>query len=467
MLGRSTAIGMASILLSLLATRGSIGQDQAIDSQEPFPTGTMQPSVQWTRPGDDWPRMLGTLGNSTSFEQGLSFDWTAGLPILWKQPTGTGYANGVAADGRYFQFDRFGNRERLTCFVAETGEILWAVEDPVEYSDMYGYNNGPRASPVVSGEYVVTYGVAGRLSVRKVSDGACVWSTETSDVYQVPQNFFGVASCPLVWHNDLWVMVGGTKDGTGPSGTAMVCFDLDTGREIARVGEYLASYATPIVAEFGGRPYLLSLVREGLLVIDLQDRSFSDFKYWRAEIRESVNAASPVVVGGEILISETYGPGSISFELRDGKLHETWRDVDSRKDKLLRAHWATPVVLGEYIYACSGRNEPDASLRCIHWPTKKLMWSERIRERTTLLAVDEYLIVLCESGYLLLIKQDPSKMDVVARVDYEKLGIRDDYRRPIVAYPAWAPPVLSHGLLFIRGVNTIVCHDLGDKATRD
>jgi len=31
---------------------------------------------------------------------------------------------------------------------------------------------------------------------------------------------------------------------------------------------------------------------------------------------------------------------------------------------------------------------------------------------------------------------------------------------PLIEPPSWAPPVLSHGLLFVRGANRVVCLEL-------
>ena len=130
----------------------------------------------WTRKnGIDWPRMLGRNYDSRSPEVGILTKWpTAGLKVVWTVDTGTGYGNGVAANGRWFQFDRYGNVERLRCLNAETGLQLWKWESPVEYRDSYGYNNGPRSSPVVDGDRVYVLGVAGMLACVSVKDDLCI-----------------------------------------------------------------------------------------------------------------------------------------------------------------------------------------------------------------------------------------------------------------------------------------------------
>ena len=100
--------------------------------------------------------------------------------------------------GRLFHVDRAGDKARLTALNATTGAQLWQVETPLEYEDYYGYSNGPRASPVVDGDRVYTHGVDGRLQCRRTEDGALLWEVDTQREFGFVQNFFGVASAPLV-----------------------------------------------------------------------------------------------------------------------------------------------------------------------------------------------------------------------------------------------------------------------------
>jgi outer membrane protein assembly factor BamB len=392
------------------------------------------------------------------------------LPIVWSARTGEGYGNGVASQGRWFQFDRFGSVERLTCFNAENGEPLWNWESPVTYTDMYGYNSGPRASPVVAGEDVIVYGVTGTLACVRVADGAMRWQRAVNQDYGVIQNFFGVGVTPLVHQGLVIVMVGGSPpslqkvplgqlDGVVPNGSGMVAFDLRDGREVYRTGSYLASYSAPIAASTDRGQVGLALMREGLSVFDLMTGKPRGFFPWRSRSLESVNAASPIVLSSDrILISETYEIGSAIVEWDGASLKEQWRDVPLQKAQLMRSHWATPILIGDYLYGSSGRNEPDADLRCVDIKNRKVMWVHRNRERCTLLAVDGHLLVLTEHGQLQLIRQNPEKYDPVAQMDLEVLMASDGL--PLLQAPTWAPPVLSHGLLYLRGNHRLVCLEL-------
>jgi hypothetical protein len=179
---------------------------------------------------------------------------------------------------------------------------------------------------------------------------------------------------------------------------------------------------------------------------------------------ESVNAASPVLIGNKILIGETYEKGSCLIELAAGKHKRLWADGLTRKDQTMRPHWTTPLVDGNDIYVSSGRNEPDTDLRCVTLtPSDKssvwnpsVRWTVRNRDRMTGLMVDSHLVMLGESGILQLLAADNRSFRVISEMDLANtIDPRDN--APYIQTPSWAPPVLSHGLLYVRGANKVIC----------
>ena len=439
---------------------------------------TPKPTSLWTRTtGEDWPRMLGVHYDSKSSETGILKEWPKeGLKVLWSKKTGTGYGNGVAALGRWFQFDRHGDVERLTCYFAETGEELWKWEAKVVYRDEYGYNDGPRASPLVDEKSVYVYGVTGRLACIDIFTGKELWKRELSKDYGVVPNFFGVGATPLVYGDLLITMVGGSPaqrflksepsindlPNAKPNGTGMVALDKKTGKEIYRVGNYLSSYSAPVIASLSGEDYCVSLMREGLLVFRPKDGTGESFYPWRAAMLESVNAASPVVFDNKIFISEAYEIGSALLEWKDNALSLLWKDSGSRSSQAMRTHWNTPLLHKNRLYASSGRNPPDTDIRCIELTEEmppKIVWSHRNRDRGTGLLVDDHWLWLGEFGKLHLYSLSDNEWKILADMDLQSLTDPAS-QEPLIEPPSWAPPVLSHGLLFVRGANRVVCLEL-------
>ena len=138
----------------------------------------------------DWNDFLGPERNSKSQEKIDIVPWgNTGPPVVWHKKIGTSYGAPTIADGRLFIFARHGDMARLTCMESDTGTELWRFEYPTDYEDMYGYNNGPRACPVVDGERVYIFGVQGKLHCLNVSDGNLLWKVDTAARYNVVQNF--------------------------------------------------------------------------------------------------------------------------------------------------------------------------------------------------------------------------------------------------------------------------------------
>jgi len=414
--------------------------------------------------GVDWPRFLGPTGDGKSPEVGILTDWgDCGPPVVWHRELGTSYGIGSVANGRFFQFDRYGDCARLTCLDSRTGKFLWKFEYPTDYVDMLGYNDGPRCSPVVDEGLVYIFGAEGMLHCVRARDGALVWKIDTAERFGVVQNFFGVGSSPVVEGDLLIVMIGGSPpesqdagrydlDRVRGNGTGIVAFDKRTGEVRYAVTDELASYSTPQLATIGDRRWCFAFARGGLVGFNPVSGDV-DFHYpWRAGIRDSVNASTPVVVGDEVFISEAYGPGGSLLRVKPGGCEVVWCDPPGR-NKAMQTHWNTPIYHAGYLYGSSGRYSGNAELRCIEWKTGKVMWSEPRLTRASLLYVDGHFVCLSEDGVLRLIKATEKRYLQVAEAI-----VRQGPKGPkLIKPPAWAAPILSHGLLYVRGDDRLVC----------
>ncbi|MDB5307777.1 MAG: hypothetical protein JWO38_1979 [Gemmataceae bacterium] len=411
------------------------------------------------RPGSDWPTFLGPTRDNVSAEKGVLTPWPKeGLRKVWDCQLGIGYAPPVVVGGKLFHFDRFGDSCRLTCRDAASGKPAWQFEYPTVYEDFYNYDPGPRACPVVDGDRVYIYGPEGMLHCLRVEDGKEVWKLDTRAKYHFHQNFFGVGSTPVVDGDLLIIAVGGSAKGprpvdlrdAKPDGTAIVGLDKKTGEVKYAAGNELASYSSPVVRTINGKKTGLYFARGGLIGFDPQTGATGFHFKWRAKTEESVNAANPVVVGDKILLSECYGPGAVLLDVKSGTPKTVWTDDDKDKsDKALMCHWNTPVHHAGFVYGCSGRHDNEADLRCVELATGDVKWKQRRTYRCSLLMTDGHFVSLSEYGELALLKVNPERYEEVSK-----------YSVPDLTYPCWAPPVLSRGLLYVRGKGRLVCLEL-------
>ena len=434
-------------------------------------TETLPPDLRTRSDGIDWPGFLGPDRDSKSPETGIRTDWTADPPpLVWHVEVGEGYAAPSVARGRLFHFSRFGDRARLVAVRADSGEELWRSEYRTDYEDYYGYDGGPRTAPLVDGARVFAVGADGVLRCHRVLDGAVLWELDTHAEYGVQQNFFGVASSPWVEGGLLIVAVGGSPSGAPnihsgrvePNGTALVVFDKRSGQERYRVGNDLASYASPVVLDFAGKRRGFHFARSGLILFDPRDGRELDGFGWRARRLTSVNAANPVVVGNQVLLTESYEKGAVLLAYDDDPktgesgFQAVWQD--GPRNQAIAAHWNTPVHHEGVVYVSSGEKSPNAELRAIDLATGEVHWSQPRLARTQLLHVDGHLVVLSETGDLLLVRATPESYQQVAHL---RLRVDLDGRVvDLVRYPAWAAPVLSHGILYLRGRGRLAALEL-------
>ena len=437
-----------------------LGCTSAITAEDILP-----PDLGTRHAGVDWPRFLGPTGDSVSPETGLVAPWPKDGPrLVWQKRLAEGYAAAVISRGRLFVFDRLRTRARLSCLKSETGDSLWTFEYPTDYTDLYNYSGGPRCCPVVDGDRVYLYGPEGMLHCLHVEDGKVIWKKDVNAEFGVVQNFFGVGSTPVIEGDLLITQVGGSPKGTTETrptldlqgaDSGVVAFDKRTGKVVYHVSDELASYSSPVLATINGRRWCFVLARGGLIGFDPSSGKV-DFHYpWRAKTLESVNASNPVVVGDRVFISETYGPGAALLEVKPGSCKEVWTDADKPRNKSMQCHWNTPIHVDGYLYGSSGRHTENAELRCIELATGKVMWSVPDLKRCSLLLVDGHFVCLSEDGALRLLKVNPKKYEEVSRVDLKRTEEGEEV--PLLQYPTWAAPVLSHGLLYLRGRDRLVC----------
>jgi outer membrane protein assembly factor BamB len=401
----------------------------------------------------DWTSFLGPTHNAISTETKLLHEWPKpGPPLVWEMRTGSGYSSPAISGERLVFFHRQENREKVECLRADNGEKYWEFSYPTQFEDRYGYNNGPRASPVIDGERVYTYGAEGKLHCFRLETGQLYWKRDLGGEFKVPQDFFGTATTPLIEGGLLIINVG------APSGPTVAAFDKLSGKMVWGAGkEWGPSYASPIPAVVHGKRRVFVFAggesrppAGGLIMLDPKNGAI-DFTFpWRSKSYESVNAASPVVAGNQVFISASYKTGGALLNiLPDGKSSVEWTSNE------IGTHFNTAVYKDGYLYAFDGRNEPDASLVCVEWKTGKVMWrvnpeweetlnfNGESRKQTlgtfrgTLLWADGHFLCLGELGYLLWLDLTPQGYKQLARAWL------------FAARETWSLPVLSHGLLYI------------------
>lgn len=384
----------------------------------------------------DWPQFLGPARDGRYTGAPLAADWPDGGPRrLWSRPVGAGFAGPVVAGDRLVLFHRVGGAEVVEALDAATGGVLWRYDYPTTYRDDFGFDEGPRSVPVVHGGRVYTFGAQGRLHAVDVETGAGVWQVDTHARYGVRKGFFGAAGSPLVEDGRVIANVGGRRGG-------IVAFDAATGDELWTATTHEASYSSPAGGIFGGRRTALVFTRNGLVGLDPASGEVRFERRWRSRLGASVNAATPLVLGDRVFISASYGAGAALLRVEGGTLAEEWSGDDSMTN-----HYATAVERGGVLYGYHGRQEYGPSLRAVDARSGAVRWSEDRFGAGTVTLAGDLLVILRESGELVLAEATPDAFRPLARAAILPGVVR--------AYPA-----LAAGRLYARNADTLVAVDL-------
>ena len=422
---------------------------------------------------NDWPSFLGPTHDAKSTETKLLKKWPEGGPsLVWEMETGTGYSSPAIQGEHLVYIHRLENEEIVECLHPESGEQYWSYSYPSQYQDRYGYNNGPRASPIIEGDRVYTYGAGGMLHCLHLPTGQIYWSRDLSTEFKLKQDFFGVTCTPLIEGNLLIINIG------APGGPCVGAFDKDTGKLIWGKGnEWGPSYGSPVPGVVHGQRRVMVFAGGdssppvgGLLVVNPVDGSIETRFPWRSQSYESVNAACPTVFENNVFVSASYEIGGALVKLLPEGGHEVLWET-----KELETHFNTTVYKDGFLYGFDGRNQADGSLVCLEAGTGKLMWREtrRWKETTvfrgkeqeaergilrgTLLWADGHFLCLGELGHLLWLDLSPGGYNEISRA------------KLFEASETWCLPVLSHGLLYIsqntRSIDgtkptRLLCYDL-------
>src|SRR5262249_42870311 len=152
-----------------------------------------------------------------------------------------------------------------------------------------------------------------------------------------------------------------------------------------------------------------------------------------------------------------YGPGGTLLQVAPGSCEVLWTDANkSTKKKSMACHWMTPIYHDGYLYGCSGRHTFNAELRCIDFASGKVKWTVPRLNRTSLLYADGHSLALEEYGELTLFKANPNKFEPISTLRVADPKTQEE----LLDYPCWAAPILSHGLLYLRGDDRLVCLEL-------
>lgn len=371
-----------------------------------------------------------------------------GPPRLWDQPLGRGLSSVVVVDGRLFTMysgEDQDETEGVIAMDADTGETLWRFIYPVQLHHSYlrEFHQGPTSTPAVTQGRVIAIGFTGLLHALDAETGEPEWSHDLIGDFGGKRLRFGHAASPLLFEDRVIVLVGGAKVG-------LLAFRPSDGAVAWRSEPLFASYASPIHARLGGEDQIIVLSAEEMLGVSVQSGSI----LWRVPCRNGFanNASDPIFgTDSRLWIASQAGFGARLFEFfrEDGVMRprQAWANAE------INLHYWNALRIGDTVYASIGSSGAEIAAVDIH--SGKALWRQGGRiEKGRAIFADGKLVVLDETGKLLLIEPSPDRLKVLA--EYQVFGGE-----------ARTAPTLVGTRLYVRDLTRVIALELSAEALGD
>ena len=425
----------------------------------------------------DWPCFQGPLGTSASPETGLLREWPAdGPPVLWRAKIGQGWGQpAIIGDSVYLCWtsNLHGTEEVAACLSAKDGTERWrqAYETPPYWKRNIGWaKGGIRATPCVSEGRVFTLGPGGHLHCFDATTGRPVWDQDLFTRWTFSGEK-GFSFSPIVVDGKLilWYGDNACAQDDPEKVPQAICEAMEpatgkilwTYREPHLPGSLKGEGQTPAVTTIFGEHALIIGANCQLKALRIRDgQEIWKFDCMKPTMR-GTSPTTPLVVGHRIVNTpDCDWMHVVAFD----------RDTPGAEGKILwRKDQATYTAVHQFVeqdgflYGFTGHQPGDSdviasgahlALTCIDLETGAQRWKEpNFRTGTSALVADGLLFVRCYQT-LRLVEATPEGYHQRGEVHTHEVW------KPTVNITDIVAPALSHGHLYVRTPEELICYDV-------
>ena len=164
-------------------------------------------------------------------------------------------------------------------------------------------------------------------------------------------------------------------------------------------------------------------------------RNGEEKSFYQHKTRYGINAAQPINVGKNILVSSAYGKGSALIDFSSKVGNTKWK-TDKVASQMASAIHHDGFIYG--IHGQAGSRSNFSTLFCMNAENGKIFWEEKGYGLSSIILVGSTLVLLSESGELALIDASPKQFKELA--NFQVLSGKDN----------WVPPSYANGRLHCR-----------------
>jgi outer membrane protein assembly factor BamB len=376
----------------------------------------------------DWAEWRGPARDGISSEKNLPVKWSpAGENLAWRAPYGGRSAPIVMGDHVYLQNSAGKGeslQERVMCFNADTGKLLWEHRFNIYLSDVPPHRVGwasPVGDPSTGNVYVL--GVGGNL-IGLNRDGKVLWERSLGEDFGLLTTHGGRTVSPII-DGDL-VIVSGVTFQWGQHGRGahrFMAFDKKTGETMwvsAPGGRpYDTTYAPPIIVNVNGTRLLIQGGSDGF-VYAIKPQTGEPV--WKIEIsKRGLNTG--VVVHNNMAILTHSEENLESSEMGMMLAVDATAKGEIKKDQIKwsfygwQGGFSSPVLDGDRLYQIDN----GANIAAFDVNTGKQLWLKNLGtiQKASPVLADGKLYVGTENGKFFILKPSATGCQIL---DEDQLG---------------------------------------------
>lgn len=362
----------------------------------------------------------------------------SGPKKLWERDLGEGYSSILAEGDRLYTMYRKDGQERVVCLSAKDGKTIWehAYDSKPREGHVMEFGDGPRSTPLISGDRIYAIGIAGKMHCLGKEDGRVYW---THDLWEeFGGNFLnhGYSSSPVAY-KDMVIALAGGKD------QSIIAFKQSDGAVAWKQHSFENSYSTPKLISVGGKDQFAIFMAHEIIGIEPNTGNLE----WRYEIGNQwkQNICMPVQIAPDTIFFSTSEAGSRGLRLtKNGDKTDTKELWSTKKVQLYHVN---SVRDGDFVYGSTGNSAPNF-IAAVNAKTGDIAWRKRGFAKATCIGADGKLIILDEEGQLGIATASPKDL-----VIHSQTKLLDKV--------SWTVPTVIGKSLYARDKKKIVAVDLG------
>jgi len=379
----------------------------------------------------DWAEWRGPNRDGVSTEKNLPVKWSpTGDNLAWRAPYGGRSAPIVMGDRVYLQNSAGKGetlQERLMCFNADTGKLLWEHRFNVYLSDVPPHRVGwasPVGDPATGNVYV--FGVGGNL-IGLNRDGKVLWERSLAEDFGLLTTHGGRTVSPII-DGDLLIVSGVTfqwgQHGRGAH--RFMAFDKKTGETmwISAPGgrPYDTTYAPPTIVNVNGTRLLIQGGSDGFVYAI---KAQTGEPVWKMEIsKRGLNTG--VVVYNNLAIVTHSEENLDSSEMGMMLAVDATAKGEIKKDQIKwstygwQGGFSSPVLDGDRLYQVDN----GANIAAFDVNTGKQLWLKNLGtiQKASPVFADGKLYVGTENGKFYILKPSATGCEIL---DEDQLGAEE------------------------------------------